>query len=61
MKKALLSIAAATVLTLSAMTFSASAADGIKIDKTNFPDKFFREYVSTKFDKNNTVFCLRMR
>ena len=55
MKKGLLSIAAVltvSVLTLSATMFPASAAKGIKINKSNFPDKIFREYVSSSFDKN---------
>ena len=55
MKKRMLSFCLAFVLIISALPMTVSAADGVKIDATNFPDPVFRSYVSTNFDLNGDL------
>lgn len=58
MKKAkfMVSICAAALAAV-CLSFSASAADEIAIDETNFPDEAFRSYISENFDtdKNGSL------
>ena len=53
MRKRLLSILLLCCMVLTLLPTAAFAAGGVEIDKTNFPDEKFREYVKTKFDKDN--------
>ena len=52
----MLSLCLVFVLIISALPITVSAADGVKIDATNFPDSVFRSYVSQKFDLNGDLF-----
>ncbi len=56
MKKRMLSFGLVFVLIISVLPMTVSAADGVKIDATNFPDSVFRSYVSQKFDLNGDLF-----
>lgn len=53
MRKRLLSILLLCCMVLTLLPTAAFAAGDVKIDETNFPDEKFREYVKTKFDKDN--------
>ena len=53
MGKRLLSILLLCCMVLTLLPTAAFAAGGVEIDETNFPDEKFREYVKTKFDKDN--------
>lgn len=53
MRKRLLSILLLCCMVLTLLPTAAFAAGGVEIDETNFPDEKFREYVKTKFDKDN--------
>lgn len=48
----LLSILLSLTFMLSAVPFTASAAGGVEINESNFPDDRFRSYVSYSFDSN---------
>ena len=50
--KRIVSMAAAAAVFISSAGFSAFAADGIKINKKNFPDEKFRKYVVRHADFN---------
>ena len=52
MKKRALCILLAVLLTVSVLPASASAAGGVKIDKTNFPDNTFRALIHGTYDTN---------
>ena len=52
MKKRALCILLALMLTVSVLPLSASAAGGVKIDKTNFPDNTFRALIHGTYDTN---------
>ena len=47
------SLLAAALLCLLVPVLAVADDDGIAIDKTNFPDILFREYVSLKWDENH--------
>ena len=53
MKKKLLSILLCLVMVVGLLPTAVLATDEVAINETNFPDKNFRDYVLTKFDKNN--------
>lgn len=53
MRKRLLSILLLCCMVLTLLPTAALAAGDVAIDETNFPDEKFREYVKTKFDKDN--------
>lgn len=52
MKKRMICALLAVLLCVSLLPVSALAAEDVKINKTNFPDPIFREYVSSEFDKD---------
>ena len=55
MKKRMLSLCMVLLLIIAALPLTASAADEVEINKTNFPDPIFRSYVSENFDLNGDL------
>lgn len=56
MKKRLLSLVLGIIVMLSAFPVGANAADSVAINKVNFPDDAFRNYVSSKVDTDADQF-----
>lgn len=52
--KSLLFLAGALIMMCPASNVFATASTGVAINKKNFPDKYFREYVATNFDTDDT-------